>query len=146
MEQDVTRDIVVAIQSISYTGNTEQILLSDSTLAFIESTDPNFWLPKSACEEFEKAFGISIDNETGLYLMNTTQYSALNGADPQPQVTFTLANDLSGGQTVNIALPFSAFALQTTPPFTPNSTLYFPLRQAANDSQNTLGRAFLQEA
>jgi len=144
MAPDVDRDIVVAIQSISYTGTTQQTILTTSVYAFIESTDPNFWLPEATCQEFEKAFGISIDNATGLYLMNSSQYNTLKNEDPQ--VTFTLSNSGSGGQTVDIILPFSAFALSALPPFTPNDTWYFPLRKAANDSQNTLGRAFLQEA
>lgn len=47
---------------------------------------------------------------------------------------------------MSIMLPFSALALPTASPFTPNNTYYFPLKKAANDSQNTLGRVFLQEA
>jgi hypothetical protein len=144
LDGDIDRDIVVVIQSITYNGASQDILLSKPTTAFIESTDPNIWLPEAACKAFEQAFGISIDNSTGLYLMNSTQYTQLQAANPQ--VTFTLSNSLSGGDTVSIVLPFSAFALSTSPPFTSNNTYNFPLRVAANDSQNTLGRAFLQEA
>lgn len=141
---DIDRDIVVAIQSISYSGTTQEILLSKPVLAFIESTDPNFWLPQEVCEQFENAFGISIDNTTGLYLINSTHYETLNAINPK--VAFTIADSVSGGTTVNIVLPFNAFALQASYPFTPTDTMYFPLRKAANDSQITLGRAFLQEA
>lgn len=144
MNEDIDRDIVVAIQSITYSGTTQAVLLSTPTFAFIESTDPNIWLPEAACKAFEEAFNISIDNSTGLYLINATHYAQLQAANPQ--VTFTLANSLSGGETVNIVLPFNALGLSTSYPFTPNDTYYFPLRKAANDSQNTLGRAFLQEA
>jgi len=66
-----------------------------------------------------------------------------------PEVTFSIANSLSGGQTVNIVLPFSAFAPKAKYPFIPSnatSPYYFPLRQAANETQYTLGRTFLQEA
>jgi hypothetical protein len=141
---DIDRDIVVGIQSIIYSGTTQANLLSTPTYAFIESTDPNIWLPEAACQEFEKAFGISIDESTGLYLMNTTQYAQLEATNAQ--VTFTLGNSLTGGETVNIILPFSAFALPASYPLTSNDTYYFPLKKAANDSQVTLGRAFLQEA
>jgi hypothetical protein len=144
LNDDIDRDIVVAIQSITYSGTTQSTLLSTPTFAFIESTDPNIWLPEAACLAFEQAFGISIDDSTGLYLINATQFTQLQAANPQ--VTFTLSNSLSGGETVSIVLPFNAFGLPTTPPFTPNATYYFPLKKAANDSQNTLGRAFLQEA
>jgi hypothetical protein len=144
LSEDIDRDIVVAIQSITYSGTTQSTLLSTPTTAFIESTDPNFWLPEAACHAFEQAFELSVDNSTGLYLINATHYTQLQAANPQ--VIFTLSNSLSGGEAVNIMLPFSAFGLSASPPFTPNSTYYFPLKKAANDSQNTLGRAFLQEA
>jgi hypothetical protein len=144
MAPDVDRDLVVAIQSITYSGATQQNFLEDPIYAFIESTDPNIWLPKEVCQKFEQAFGISIDNSTGLYLINSTHYNSLKTANPT--VTFTLANGPSGGDTANIVLPFSSFALQASYPFTPEATMYFPLRQAANETQYTLGRAFLQEA
>jgi hypothetical protein len=141
---DINRDIVVAVQSIVYSGTTQTTLLSSPIFAFIESTDANIWLPASACQAFERVFGLVADNSTGLYLMNTTHYNSLLTANPE--VTFTLANSLSGGQTVSVVLPFSAFALPAVYPFTPNSTYYFPLKVAANETQYTLGRTFLQEA
>jgi hypothetical protein len=144
LDQDIDRDIVVAIQSITYSGTTQDTLLSTPIFAFIESTDPNIWLPAAACEAFEQAFGLSIDKTTGLYLVNATYNAQL--LTTNPQVTFTLANSLSGGETVNIVLPYNAFSLAASPPFTPNNTFYFPLKKAANDTQYTLGRVFLQEA
>jgi hypothetical protein len=77
-------------------------------------------------------------------MINDTHYAQLQATNPE--VTFTLANTLSGGDTVNIVLPFGAFALPASPPFTPNDTHYFPLRVADTDNQTTLGRSFLQEA
>jgi len=144
---DVNRDLVVGIQSIIYSGSIQKPLLTTPTYAFIESTDPNIWLPEEACHQFEQAFGLSVDNATGLYLMSESKYFELRAADPQ--VTFTLANSLSGGQSVNIVLPFKAFALKAAYPFVKSSnttTYYFPLRKSKDNSQNTLGRAFLQEA
>ena len=144
LSSDINRDIVVAIQAITYSGTTQASLLETPTYAFIESTDPNFWLPEAVCQKFENAFGLSLDDSTGLYLINSTQYSLLISTNPQ--VTFSLANSLSGGDIASIVLPFNAFALSASYPFVPNDTYYFPLRKSANDSQNTLGRAFLQEA
>jgi hypothetical protein len=145
MANDIDRDLVVAIQGISYTGGSSQkSLLGNATYAFIESTDPNIWLPQEACTLFEEAFGLEIDNKTGLYLINSTHQANLNAADAS--ITFTLANTVSGGATVDIQFPWKAFVLQASYPFTPETTMYFPLRVAANSSQNTLGRVFLQEA
>lgn len=144
LDQDINRDIVVAVQSITYSGTTQETLLSTPIFAFIESTDPSIWLPEAACEAFEKAFGLSVDEGTGLYLINATHYAQL--VADAPEVTFTLANSLSGGEIVNIVLPFNALALSASYPFTPNNTYYFPLKRAANQTQYTLGRSFLQEA
>jgi hypothetical protein len=127
-----------------YSGNTQTNLLPTPIYAFIESTDPNFWLPQEACLAFEKAFGISVDNSTGLYLINSTHYTDLKTANPT--VTFSLANSIDGGETVNIQLPFNSFALSASYPFTANDTIYFPLKKAVNETQYTLGRTFLQEA
>ncbi|QSZ37620.1 hypothetical protein DSL72_008719 [Monilinia vaccinii-corymbosi] len=62
------------------------------------------------------------------------------------KVIFSLANTISGGSTVNIQLPFGAFSLQASYPFVDNTTYYFPFKRAANNTQYTLGRTFLQEA
>jgi hypothetical protein len=79
-----------------------------------------------------------------MYLLNSTQYTSLSSSNPT--VTFSLANTISGGSTVNIQLPFSAFALRASYPFVSNDTYYFPLKRASNETQYTLGRTFLQEA
>jgi hypothetical protein len=144
MAGDISRDLVVAIQSISYSGTSQSTLLSQPIQAFIDSTDPNIWLPQGACTNFENAFGLSVDNKTGLYLVNTTHHDTLVSANPQ--VTFRISDSLQGGQTVDIVLPYSAFALQATYPKVQNTTYYFPLKVAANSTQYTLGRTFLQEA
>lgn len=47
---------------------------------------------------------------------------------------------------MDIVIPYLSFDLQATFPLINNSSWYFPLKRAANDSQNTLGRAFLQES
>ena len=65
-----------------------------------------------------------------------------------PNITFTLGLELIGGQTVDITLPYSAFDLTASPPYSglKHQSLYFPLRRAANSTQYILGKAFLQEA
>lgn len=141
---DITRDLVVYIQSISYSGSSESSLLTTPIQVFIDSTDPNIWLPKSVCKSFEDAFGLELDNKTGLYLINDTHHTALLAIDAQ--VTFRLSDLLQGGQAVNIVLPYSAFDLEAQTPLVNGTNNYFPLKQAANDTQYTLGRTFLQEA
>lgn len=63
-----------------------------------------------------------------------------------PTVTFTLGGSDGSSSTTNIELPYAAFDLQGGIPIFNATTNYFPLRVAANESQQVLGRAFLQEA
>jgi len=146
MTGDNLRDIVLGVRSITSTtssGNTT--LMSDAELVFIDSTVPELWLPVSVCQAFEKAFGLSLDPVTDRYLLNASTHANLTAMNPN--ITLTLGNQLSGGPTIDIVLPYSAFDLNVTAPIYPSGTsYYFPLRQAQNDSMYTLGRTFLQEA
>ena len=144
MAGDVTRDLVVAVQSINYNGSTTASLLSESIYAFIDSTDPNIWLPDDACDAFENAFGLTLDDDSGLYLINDTHHSTL--VDANAEVSFKLSNVRSGGETVTITLPYAAFDLTAEAPLVDNQSYYFPLKRASNSTQYTLGRTFLQEA
>lgn len=145
---DNERDLVVAIQKVtsSADGESDKDLLPSAVYAYIDSTVPQIWLPEEACKAFEDAFGLTYDNETELYLLDSDTHTKLS--DMNPNVTFTLAQGLSGGTTVDIVLPYAAFDMQATPPYQGlvEQTYYFPLRRAANDTQYTLGRTFLQEA
>jgi hypothetical protein len=144
MAGDITRDLVVYLQSISYSGSTSATLLSDPILTFIDSTDPNLWMPGSVCDAFEKAFGLTMDTESGLYLVNDTHNAEL--LDSNAQVSFRLSDVATGGAAVTITLPYNAFALTAKAPLVNSSSHYFPLKRAANSTQYTLGRVFLQEA
>lgn len=144
MADDITRDLVVYLQSITYTGSGSSTLLSTPILIFIDSTDPNLWLPGSVCDAFEKAFGLVLDTETGLYLVDEAQNTKLRNSNAQ--VRFKLSNVQSGGDGVTVTLPYEAFALTAKPPLVNSTSYYFPLKRAANSTQYTLGRTFLQEA
>ena len=145
---DPSRNLMVGIQSITSTAQdgTKSDLLPDPIMSFLDTTVPQVWLPTPACEAFEKAFGLTFDEKSDLYLVDDDLHSKL--LNQNASVTFTLGSTTTGGQTMDIVLPYKAFDLQVAPP-TPNvvnSSMYFPLRRAANDSQYTLGRTFLQEA
>ena len=111
--------------------------------ATIDTTLPFIWLPLSACTVFEKAFGLTWNDDKDLYLINQTSHKQL--LSNNPSVTFTLANQASSS-TINVTLPYSAFDLQASNPIFPNGTNYFPLKRATSPDQYTLGRTFLQEA
>jgi hypothetical protein len=137
-------DLTVNVNSISMTSSDGNKNLSSASFpAFVDSTVPYLYLPTGVCEKFEDAFGITYDNTSGLYLVNSTLHTML--LEQAANVTFTLTNT-TGGTFVDIVLPYQAFDLKAKWPLVKNTTRYFPLKRAANDSQTTLGRAFLQEA
>lgn len=144
MTGDNLRDIVVTVRSITSTtaaGNTT--LMGSPEFAFIDSTLPELYLPAAVCTEFEKAFGLTLDKPSGLYLINTTQHQNLLTLNPN--ITLTLANQKTGGETLDFVLPYAAFDLNVTSPILVNKTSkYFPLKQAP-DGAYALGRVFLQE-
>ena len=67
--------------------------------------------------------------------------------------TFTIADLPGSSNAVDIKIPYAGFNLQLSFPYpglganlSSPATNYFPLRIAANSTQYTIGRTFLQEA
>ncbi|KAF8851774.1 hypothetical protein BDZ45DRAFT_707718 [Acephala macrosclerotiorum] len=91
------------------------------------------------------AFGLIYDHPTGLYPVDDTLHNDL--VSRNPTVIFTIGNTVSGGPSTDITLSYASFDLQATYPLVGgNSSRYFSLQRAANETQSTLGRTFLQEA
>jgi hypothetical protein len=141
MGADISRDLLVAIQTIT-SGSTS--LLSTPIFALIDSLVPHIWLPMSACQAFEKAFGLTWNETAQLYIVNDTLHTSLTNSNPT--VRFTIAPDATGGSSVAIDMPYASFDLVASPPLAASGTRFFPLRRADNDTEYTLGRAFLQNA
>lgn len=143
MGADISRDLLVGVQTIT-SGATS--LLTTPIFALIDSLVPHIWLPLSACQAFERAFGLTWNETAQLYIVNDTLHTSLTSSNPT--IRFTIAPDATGGQSVAIDMPYGSFDLVTGASF-PNvasGTKFFPLRRADNDTQYTLGRAFLQNA
>ena len=145
MGTDQGRELLVGIQGIAFDDtSTSSSLLQTPILAALDSTQADIWLPLDTCQLFEEAFGIMWNDTAQMYLLNDTVHNALLAQDPS--VSFKLGSSTSGGSTLSITLPYGAFDLTADYPLVANSTLYFPLKRAANSTQFTLGRAFMQEA
>ena len=138
----------MGVQQITYTSNgstsDQSLLVSGGIFAVIDSTVPDMWLPLDTCTAFAKAFGLkytpnnlrySIDDET----RQTNLASNIS-------ITLTIGNAADSGATITIVMPYAAFDLSLEPPIVNSASRYFPLRQALQPSQYTLGRVFLQEA
>lgn len=140
-------DLTIDVNTITITssGGKSQVVSSPSSSfpAFIDSSIPYLYLPTSVCQKFEEALGLTYDSTSELYLVNDAQYTTLIAKNAS--VMFTLTNSTSQAM-VNITLPYAAFDWWASYPLVQNSTRYFPLKRAADSSQLTLGRAFLQEA
>ena len=143
---DIERDLVVGLQSISVTlaNSTTYTMLPSPILTFIDSTIPYIYLPPQACKQFEANLGLVYNEEDNLYLVDDSLHKQLQNINPT--FKFVIANDKTSQSTITIGLPYNSFDLQAKYPFLPNDTGYFPIRQAKNESEYTLGRTFLQEA
>jgi len=144
---DLSRDLLVSLTSITYNTLGSSPLLAQQIDIFIDSLVTELWLPVSVCKSFESAFNLVWNDTAQLYLVNNTTHTALLAQNP----TFTSSLGQSGSDdqttgTVSISLPYAAFDLNMTEPMFDTPTRYFPLKQAQNFTQYTLGRTLLQEA
>lgn len=121
-------------------------LLADGApvTANIDSTVSQMYFPQAVCDLFQQAFGLQYDSDKDFYLINQTAHNQLLRSNPS--ITFTIGDTGDSGLTTNIVFPYAAFDLAVGIPFFNNDTRYFPIRVAKDESQQVLGRAFLQEA
>lgn len=145
---DPSKLLTVGVDSILATNSLQGTysLSSGAHFSVIDSTVPHLWLPIDICTQFERAFGLTYDPQTDLYLVNDTIHQQL--ISKNPTLTIKLVNSLDNTATnyTNVQLPYAAFDLQASYPYYPNATNYFPIRRAANSTQYVLGRTLLQEA
>ena len=162
LAQDISRDILVSLQMITltYPNGTATPFLSSPLptpiWTFIDSTTPYIYLPSAVCEVFEESLGLQWNSTYEMYFLDDATHDELLRANPN--FTFQISNSATGGPTVDIVLPYASLDLLLDYPLAPGSLptsspgnlppslRYFPLMQASNDSQYTLGRTFLQEA
>ena len=91
---------------------------------------------------FEKNLGLVWNSTAGMYWVNETLHQSL--LSKNLEFTFTIGDTKAEGPTVQIVLPYASFDLEIS--LQPSNMRYFPIQQAVNDSQYTLGRTLLQEA
>ncbi|KAF3038559.1 hypothetical protein E8E11_004864 [Didymella keratinophila] len=148
---DNERELVVELAGLTANSTTQSDInlfpasTGNITLA-IDTTVAELYLPQTICDAFEEAFGLTLDNQTGLYLVDDLLHETLLAQNPS--VTFSLRQSRTSDQTIQITLPYGAFDLQAQRPYRGlnDSTRYFPLRSGKDENQWALGRMFLQEA
>ena len=141
---DSYRPMLLGIEKI-ISGSAE--LLEVPIITALNSVVSQMWLPVSACQRFESAFGLVWNATHELYLVNETQHSALLAQNPNITFTLSTGSEEKEDKQIDITLPYAAFDLTAKPPYSGlnETAYYFPLKRAANDTQYTLGRTFLQE-
>ena len=142
-----SQTLELGVQSITASnilGGSFQQLLSEPISVNVDSTVSQLWLPSDVCDGFVSAFGLEYSEQSNYYLLNSSTRSQLQANNPS--ITITVGSSSGGGASTNIVLPYSAFDHNLSLPLVNSTTPYFPLRKAANESQYTFGRVFLQEA
>ncbi|KAF2670832.1 acid protease [Microthyrium microscopicum] len=144
--RDTGRELVVAIRSMKKIADEsgQEPLINSPVLAALDSSRPNLWLPAEDCRLFELAFGLSWNETANMYFINETIHSELLRGNTT--VVMTLADDTSSAKTIDLHIPYGSFDLTADLPIVARPRKYFPLKRAANHTQFTIGRAFLQEA
>ncbi|PQE10187.1 eukaryotic aspartyl protease protein [Rutstroemia sp. NJR-2017a WRK4] len=145
----------ISVASNIGSGNSISLVsTTDRISANIDSSTPYLWLPPTVCNRFAEALGLTYNKTLNLYTFDANTSQHTNLSESEINFTFLLSDLGSSTKLVNITLPYAAFDLRLTFPFIPNTTYgsddaskyYFPLAQASNEAQYTIGRAFLQEA
>lgn len=95
---DISRDLVVGLQSISSTvtndfSTQQQLLLPQPILTFIDSTIPYIYLPIEAFQEFEKTLRLAWNSSEQIYWVNDTLHQSL--ISKNLSFTFTIGNTLA---------------------------------------------------
>jgi hypothetical protein len=136
-----------------FSNPTTLMSAEDDSLFTIDSSTSFLWLPETACDAFSKTLGLTYNDILELYTYGNNQSIRDELISWNLTFTFTLSDSVGSSDTVDITLPFQAFDQALTPPYpglnqttNASSLPYFPLKKAANSTQYTLGRVFLQEA
>ena len=137
-------------------GNVTLFENSDHGLFTIDSSTPFLWLPEAAAQRFEETFGLEYNDTLQLYFYpnqsqpNSTLLSELNACI----FHFTISDVSGSTQRLSLSLIGQTFTSLSLSYGYPNLGLnsssqpipYFPVRKAANSTQYTIGRMFLQES
>jgi len=94
---------------------TVNLLPGGAVYAFIDFAEPQKWLPRSACDAFEKASNLThltYDSNTGLYLVDAVTRGRF--LEQNPSISFGLGPTAALAERVNIVLTYGAFDQQAT--------------------------------
>ena len=142
-----TRELMVELESVVSVDpkGVPKSLLVKPIPMLLDSTVSHIWLPVDTCQKFESAFGLAYDPISNFYYVDDKLHDQLT--KQIANITLALGVPGADGSFVNITLPYASFDLDISRyhPEAKQASKYFPLRQAHDESQYTLGRAVFQE-
>ena len=136
------------VQTCETSGTSQNLTLAKDVPAVLDSSEPYLQFPEVVCREFQNAFGLEYELETGLFLVNSSTRARLRELNPILTFVLTGGVEEDGVATsdMEVVLPYSSFDLELKTTLHTDTRAYFPLKIAANDDFSILGRAFFQEA
>jgi Eukaryotic aspartyl protease len=146
MSSDRLRPLQVNITGISYPNSGSPSLLSPNNpiTAVVDSLIAFMWLPLEVCQAFEKHFGLKWDIDSELYLINDSDYQSLIARNIN--LTMNVGSTNLSHVSTEIRFPLASLILNASAPLVSLPSRVFAIKRAANSTQYTLGRAFLQQA
>ncbi|KAF2137935.1 uncharacterized protein K452DRAFT_321556, partial [Aplosporella prunicola CBS 121167] len=149
-QQDEEKDLTVSVKSIKVSGSSSISLSSEPFDATIDSALSYLFLPQNDIWLWEKAFDLTLDPVSNLYLLNETAYTKLRNEQQTISITLGAPGDSDNRNEVTIQYPIESFLLNTSWPNnitnSNGSSRYFPIQVTEGTAACTLGRTFLQEA
>lgn len=124
------------------TRNGTVTFLQNKIYVNLDFTMPYLWLPADTCDRIASEFKLKYDIAKNLYLVDEKSHAEL--VTSNPSFSFDFGESQNPAERVSIVVSYAAFDLEASWPIYNTTTKYFPIRQA-NESQYTLGRAFMQE-
>ena len=140
---ELNRELLLYLNRI---GSSSALLSSTDVgiYALLDSLVTDLWLPTDLCEKLGAAFSLEYNSTANRYFINDTIHQSL--VTLNPTFYFLLGSGPSSA-TINITVQYNSFDLVSKSLGVGNvekMALYFPLRQAKNATQYTIGRAFFQ--
>jgi hypothetical protein len=137
MAPDDGRELKIALRSISKQNATSDIaILETPILTVLDSSQPFIWLPRDACDHFEKELGLTrpaANSTRQMYLLGNDTHASL--VRESPTFTFELSSTIDSNLTLKVVIPFGGMDLTAKYPIALTTKPFFPLKCAANHTQ-----------
>jgi Eukaryotic aspartyl protease len=145
---DLDRPLLARLGSITVLDGLHsdgQISLLPSAIpVLLDSTSPYFELPEATCKEFERAFDLKFEPESGQFRVKPSTRQRLR--ERNPKVRFKITEEYEGDGSVEVELPYASFDLQSWSTFEDKEAInYFPIKIKTTGQPSVLGRVFFQE-